>query len=120
MVWAGGRSSGLQKLADARRRLPRLALEQAVRRIDLDEGGCRRLLPDQTRRRFWDQAVMPGYEAHDRDADAGKSVSNVAVGNRFEATANGLRRHAGKNLLMQVANGRRDPAAQHQKTRQPQ
>ena len=54
----------LQKLADLFRRLLRLALEQAVRRIDFDESGGGRLPPQQTRRRSWDQAVMPGYEAH--------------------------------------------------------
>ena len=73
-----------------------------MRCIDFDETGRRRLPLNQTCRRLWDQAVMPGHETHYRQADAGQRLSNVTVGNRVEAAANGLRRHAAKSFQQRL------------------
>jgi len=83
-------------------------------RLDLDKVGGRHLPLDQARGCPWNQPVVPRYEAHDRHAYAGQGLAYVAVRQPLQAAPDGVCGHAGENLLMQLANGRRDPAAQHQ------
>ena len=109
-----------QKLLNLRRCLPGRAFEQTVRCIELDNFGRRGLLLNQARGRPRNQAIVPGYEAHDRRSNGGKSFADITVSNCLQATPDGRGRNTRQNLLMQFADRRRDPAAQDQETRHSQ